>query len=473
MPFDYQAHFDWVALNDALPRRLQGYFRRQRLHLLRHHIPAGRRVIEWGCGRGDVLAGLEPGDGTGFDISGRMIDTAMREYPSASLKFRQGDLHDGNPAVGTDAIVLDDLCRYLRDVQACLEGLRASAIPETRLYITSLNYLWRPMLRLAQWLGMTVKHPECNWLSGRDIANLLELAGWEVISRSSEVLLPVRVPLLSGFCNRVLVRLPLFRHLGSVLFLVARPAGARSADGQAPTCSVVVPARNEAGNIRPALERIAVMGGGTEIIFVEGGSSDDTWATIQREIENYQGPLILKALRQPGIGKWDAVRNGMDVASGDILVVQDADLTAPPEDLPKFFQSLASGKAEFANGSRLVYPLERQAMRALNVLGNKFFALVLTFVVGQPLKDSLCGTKMLWRADYQRLLERIEEFGDFDPFGDFNLLFGAALLDLRIRDVPVRYKGRSYGDTNIRRFWHGLILLRMTWFGLRHLRFHR
>jgi hypothetical protein len=151
-------------------------------------------------------------------------------------------------------------------------------------------------------------------------------------------------------------------------------------------------------------------------------------------------------------------------------VIQDADLTAPPEDLPKFFEVITTGAAEFANGSRLVYPMDQNAMRLLNFFGNKFFALALTYVLGQPVKDSLCGTKMLLRSDYERLKVRIRELGDFDPFGDFNLLFGAALLRLRIRDVPVRYKDRTYGETNISRFSHGWLLLKMTAFGLFHVR---
>jgi glycosyltransferase involved in cell wall biosynthesis len=225
---------------------------------------------------------------------------------------------------------------------------------------------------------------------------------------------------------------------------------------------VVVPARNEAGNIRAALERIPALGHRTEIIFVEGHSTDDTWSTIQSEMAAYRGAHVVRALRQSGKGKADAVKTGFAAAQGDVLVIQDGDLTAPPEDLEKFFESIASGTAEFANGSRLVYPREAKAMRFLNVLGNKFFALALSYVLGQPVKDSLCGTKMLLRTDYERLLVRVAQIGTNDPFGDFDLLFGAALLDLRIRDVPVRYKDRAYGDTNISRFSHGWMLLKMV-----------
>jgi glycosyltransferase involved in cell wall biosynthesis len=270
--------------------------------------------------------------------------------------------------------------------------------------------------------------------------------------------------------NRFLVKLPLIRHLGATVAITARPRQAPELPGEV-SCSVVVPARNESGNIRAALERIPVLGRRTEVVFVEGNSTDDTWAAIQSEASAYSGPHLIRTLRQPGRGKWDAVRAGLAVAQGDVLVIQDADLTAPPEDLPKFYEVLASGVAEFVNGSRLIYPVEPGAMRFLNLVGNKFFSRALSFVLGQQIKDSLCGTKMLMRSDYERLQRRIAQFGAFDPFGDFSLLFGAAFLDLRIRDVPVRYKDRTYGSTNISRFRHGWLLLKMTWWGLRHLRF--
>ena len=465
-------HFDWVAMHDARARRAQRGFHAQLLAHFRHHIPAGSRVLELGCGTGDLLAALQPVRGLGLDFSPAMIAKArVRHIGSPALEFRVADAAQVPEGETFDHIILDYLTGYLDDIQAVLERLRTCAHPRTRLHLTSLNTLWTPALRLASATGRVMPQPPSAWLADSDLLNLLELSGWEIVRFERLQLCPWAVPGLAALCNRFLVRLPGLRHLGITLAFTARlrtppvPDAARRL-----TCSVIVPARNESGNIRPALERIPVLGAGTEVIFVEGHSRDDTWEVIQREVAAYTGPHRVRCLRQPGKGKWDAVHAGFAVATGDVLVIQDADLTAPPEDLPKFFHAIASGAAEFANGSRLVYPMEGGAMRFLNLLGNKFFALALSFVLGQPVKDSLCGTKMLLRSDYERLLRRIAPFGDFDPFGDFNLLFGSTLLDLKIRDVPVRYKDRTYGETNISRFRHGWILLRMTWFGLRHLR---
>lgn len=477
MSTDLARHFDWVSEHDAAARRMQAGFHAAIAEQLRALIPEGQRVLEAGCGRGELLRALRPAYGVGLDISAGMIAraTALTGEGGGTCRYRQEDACTVAFTETFDAIVLDYLVGYLPDVQACLENLRTAAHARTRLCLTSVNHLWTPLLTVGQWLGAVTRQPPSNWISTRDLINLLELAGWEVVHHSTEQLFPFRVPVLGGFCNRFLVRLPGLRHLGSSVYVVARPRGLPAAEKAAAelTCSVIVPARNESGNIRAALERIPVMGAQTEVIFVEGHSRDDTWEAIQREMAAYRGPLKVRALTQRGRGKWDAVRTGFAAATGDVLVIQDADLTAPPEDLPKFFSAIATGAAEFANGSRLVYPMEKEAMRFLNLLGNKFFALALSFTLGQPIKDSLCGTKMLLRRDYERILKRIEVLGDFDPFGDFNLLFGAALLKLRIRDIPVRYRDRTYGETNISRFRHGWLLLKMTAFGLAKVKFGR
>ena len=466
----FQEHFDWVAENDAGPRKAQRSYHRQIQGLLRYHIPEGSRVLEWGSGPGELLEALKPSRGLGVDLSPKMVERAKAERTDPNLEFRQGDLMQEGVDEEFDAVVLDYLPGYLKDIHEAISNVRQSCHPRTRLYVLSLNYVWRPFLAVAKWFGMAMKQPESNWLSKTDLCNILELNGFEVLTRTAEQMFPFQIPLVTGFFNRFVVRLPFFRNFGMSNFIVARPVAKPRLEGDI-SCSVVVPARNESGNIRAALERIPELGKQTEIIFVEGNSADDTWEVIQKETAAYKGPHKIQILQQPSKGKWDAVFAGFSVAKGDILVIQDGDLTAPPEDLPKFYEAVSEGRAEFANGCRLVYPMESEAMRFLNLLGNKFFAIALSFVLGQDFKDSLCGTKMMLRSDYERLLKRIRVLGDFDPFGDFNLLFGSAMLDLKIRDVLVRYRDRVYGDTNISRFRHGWILLKMTFFGLRKIKF--
>mgnify|MGYP006076899763 CR=1 FL=1 len=469
--FNYKAYFEAVSKSQERAQRYQKGFHRQIAGLLKHHVLPGQRILELGSARGDLLAALEPSYGLGLDLSENQVDRAKRAHSDPSLEFRQHDVEEGLPVEAYDVILMDYLIGYLPDVQKVLDLLRSCRHPRTRLYITSLNYIWKPFLVLAQRLGLVSAQPANNCLNSQDLINLLELSGWEVVQQGSEQLFPFEIPFISSFFNRFLVRLPGLRHLGCSLFLTARPKLEPRLTEEV-SCSIVIPARNESSNIRAALETIPVLGKGTEVIIVEGHSTDDTWEVVQRECEAYEGPHKLHWCQQPGKGKWDAVYEGFKHAKGDVLTILDGDLTVPPSDLTKFYDAIASGNAEFVNGSRLVYPMENRAMRFLNFIGNKFFAMTLSFILGQPVKDSLCGTKMMLKSDFWRLMKRIEEFGDFDPFGDFNLLFGSSLLDLKIRDLPIRYRERTYGDTNIRRFYHGQILLRMSWFGLLKLRFH-
>ena len=463
-------YFDWIAENDEHVRRIQAQFHEQVRQFYREIVPNDQRVLELGSGAGDLLGALHPSYGRGYDFSPKMVSRArLKHSESGRIDFLIADVGTIEFREAFDYIVLNYLIGYLTDVQNVFSRVTNATHPRTRLVITSLNHVWLRPLKWAQWLKVVNPQPESNWLSSTDVVNLLEMSGWEIVESGTMQLCPFNIPLVTSFLNRVVAKLPIFRSLGITQTIIARPRAIVALPKQM-RCSVIVPARNEAGNIVPALERIPVMGAGTEIIFVEGNSKDDTWETIQREVANYKGPHQVRAIKQPGKGKWDAVRAGFDIASGEVLVIQDADLTAPPEDLPKFIDAIISGSTEFANGSRLVYPMESGAMRFLNFLGNKFFATALSYVLGQPVKDSLCGTKMLLKTDYHRIRARIVELGDFDPFGDFNLLFGAALLKLRIRDIPVRYKDRTYGETNISRFKHGWLLLRMTCFGLFKIR---
>ena len=323
---------------------------------------------------------------------------------------------------------------------------------------------------MAERMGLAKPTLQQNWLDVNDMANLLYLSGFEMMRHWAEVLWPPPTPLVQPFFNRFLVKLYPFRGLALTNFVVARPFPAEAHDATSPRISVVVPARNEAGNIDQLIERVPEMGGGTEIIFVEGHSTDDTYAAIERAIARHP-ERCCKLLKQAHKGKGDAVRCGFAAATGDILTILDADLTVPPEELPAFFEILRGGKADFANGVRLVYPREEKAMRMANLIGNKFFGFAFSWMLGQRIKDTLCGTKTIWKKDYELLAANRAYFGDFDPFGDFDLLFGAARLSLKIVDVPVRYRQRTYGTTNIQRWRHGLILLRMIVFAARRMKF--
>jgi GT2 family glycosyltransferase len=366
-------------------------------------------------------------------------------------------------------VLLNGTIHYERDIQEMLNQLRQSLQGSHRILFVYYSMLWKPLARLASKVGIRSRTPELNWVAHEDLENFCHLAGLEMIRRDMKMLCPVPVPFLATILNRYLAPLPFFRQFTMLNIVLARPLKPKSA--ARPSVSVIVPARNESGNIDDILARCPVMGVEDEIIFVEGSSTDDTWKRIQEAAAAYKGPYRIVVAQQTGEGKGDAVRLGFDLATKDILMILDADLTTPPEELPKFYNAFIEDKAEFLNGSRLVYPMEKQAMRFFNILGNKFFAAAFSFVLGQRFKDTLCGTKVLSQESYKRLAATRDFFGEFDPFGDFDLLFGAARMGLKIVEIPVHYRERKYGTTNIQRWRHGVILLRMLLFAACRLKF--
>ena len=438
-------------------------YRRILAHYFNLLIPPDAAVLEVGCGDGELLAGLAAASKTGVDLSAAQIERARRRLPGATFVQQAGEELD--LAATFDAIVVSETINYAADAERLLARLLGVSTPRTRLIVNFHNNVWRPVFAAATLFGLR-RQPQSSWLSRHDIANLLDLAGWEVVKRQPRVLWPVRTPLLAPLGNRLLA--PLFPWACLTNFIIARPRPLAAAPAE--TVSVVVPARNESGNIEAVVRRTPMMGAGTELIFVEGGSHDDTWAEIERVRAAFPDRRI-QARRQTGKGKGNAVREGFAAAGGDILMILDADLTMPPEELPKFHAALTSGRAEFANGCRLVYPMAKHAMQFLNMVANHCFGRMFSWLLGQRLKDTLCGTKVLRRHDYLRIAANRGYFGEFDPFGDFDLLFGADKLNLKIVDIPIRYRERTYGETNIRRWRHGWLLLRMVWFAARKLRF--
>lgn len=443
------------------------FYRKQVLHNMRYCIPKGSRVLEIGCATGTLLNDLEPSHGVGIDFAPGMIDRARSKYDHLTFHVASAEEFETDEAF--DFIVMEGLLGCLHDVEYVLHRVAKMCQPQTRVVLTYHNALYEPLFGVAETFGYRREQPIQNWISDRQVANLLKLADFNLIRIDHRHFCPFDIP-GANFLERVVGRLPFFKHLNLMSYVVARTAEIRREEQ--PTVSVICPCRNEKGNIENAVKRLPAMGRETELIFVEGNSRDGTYEECQRVLESYPDHNLKLIQQGDGVGKGDAVRKGFAQATGDILMILDADLTAPPEELPKFYNAIVSEKGEFINGTRMVYPMERQAMRFLNKLGNKFFSWLFTWILGQPLTDTLCGTKVMWRKDYDRLAANRAYFGEFDPFGDYDLIFGSAKLGLEIVEVPVRYRDRTYGSTNIDRFRHGLLLLRMSWIAMRKIRFY-
>lgn len=463
-----KTYFNQISANRLKWKNKNRYYYQELEKYVKFLIPEKSTVLEIGCGTGELLNAVKPSRGVGIDFSQEMIGIAKNKFPH--LEFRIDDVEELKINERFDYVILSDIIGSLLDVQKAFEQLKKTCLPKTRIIITYYNYLWEPMLKLAEKLKLKMPQPLQNWLSLHDIENLLYLTDFEVIKKGYRLLLPKRIPLLSGFLNKFIANIPFFRKLCLTEIVVARPKPCNALYPNVNyTCSVVICCRNEKGNIRANIERIPSLGSHTEIIFVEGHSKDGTLEEIKDQIKQFSNKDI-KVFVQDGMGKGDALRKGLACAQGDILMVLDADLTIAPEELLKFYDVLVQGKGEFIMGSRLVYPIQEEAMRLINLLGNKFFSIAFTYLLEQRIKDTLCANKVFLKSDYQKITMNRSFFGDFDPFGDFDLIFGAAKINLKILEIPIRYNARTYGATQINRFRHGWLLLKMCWIAFRKLK---
>jgi len=461
-----RGYWNQVAEEGSLWPPLRAFYQRRLAEIYRFLIPPGKRVLEVGCASGDLLAAVRPSSGVGVDFSPVMIEKAKSQYPA--LHFVEGDALTIDLNTEFDYIICSDLLNDVWDVETLFKNLARHCSPATRLVLNTYSRVWELPRRFAEEVGLVKKMPTQNWLMMSDVENLLALTNFEVVRRGGEIICPLPIPLVATFFNKFIVKLWPFHQFALANILVARPTP--KVDRRDTKVSVVVAARNEAGNVAGIFDRIPQMGWGTELIFVEGNSSDNTFEAIEAEIRR-RPDVDARLYKQPGKGKGDAVRTGFQNATGEVLMILDADMTVAPEDLPRFYEAWRSGKADFVNGVRLVYPMEDRAMRFFNVLGNRFFSMTFTWLLNQRIKDTLCGTKVLSKTDYELIAANRSYFGEFDPFGDFDLLFGASKYNLKIMDLPVRYAERTYGDTNIQRWRHGVTLLRMALLAMRRMKF--
>ena len=442
------------------------YYYRCLKRLLRHLVEPGKRVLNIRCQTGFLLDALQPSYGVGVEISPEMVAVAQAAHPQ--FTYYEAFPEDFVSKEKFDYILLCDV-GDIADVQKTLLRLQTSCQRHTRLLIYTYNDLWEPLIALAQRLRLKIPQTEQNWLSEQDLIGLLTLSGFEWLKTYRSALFPKYVPLLSAFMNRVVAKLPFVGRLCMIEVLVARTIP-KPVDASDVTVSVIVPCKDERRNIESAVRRMPELGRSTEIIFCDDKSTDGTADEVRR-VQRLYPERNIRLVDGPGICKSKNVWTGFDAATGDILVILDADLTVMPEELPYFVDAITRGGAELVNGSRLVYPVPKAAMKTANVFGNKFFGAVFSYLLGQRIKDTLCGTKVLWRTDWERIRPTIGTWGVMDRWGDYELLFGAAKLNLRILDQPVHYQERIFGATKMTQvFKHGLIMLRMCAHGFQKLK---
>jgi SAM-dependent methyltransferase len=425
--------------------------------LLRFIVEPGKRVLEVRCQTCHLLNSVKPAYGVGVDISEKLVARARKNFPD--LQFKCADPEDLALGETFDYVLFSHVFDTV-DLLSAFERVRQHCASETRLVIINYSPLWQPVVGLASKIGLRAPFVEPNWINETDLSNFLYLSGFRPIRTHRILLLPKYIPLISSLVNDLVGRLPGFRKLCMMQVVVARllPEPKRAEDV---SVSVIVPCRNERGNVLSAVERVPQMGKSTEIIFCDDKSTDGTADEVRR-LQVLFPDKNIRLLDGPGICKAENVWTGFRSARGDVLMILDADLTVIPEELPFFFKAIVDNRGEFVNGSRLVYPVPRVAMKFANRLGNKVFGMIFSFLLDQPIKDTLCGTKVLWRRDWARIESNLGAWGIVDLWGDYELLFGASKLHLEITEVPVHYQERVYGVTKMTNvFWNGVRMLRM------------
>jgi SAM-dependent methyltransferase len=458
-------HQDQHAPNRDQWFRASRYFYDRFKRLLRFIVEPSKRVLEIRCQTGHLLASVDPAYGVGVETSERLVEIAQRNYPH--LRFLNSDPEELHLNETFDYVIFSHLFDTV-DVLAALRSAQRACQSDTRLIVCNYSPLWQPLLELASRLGLHAPFEEPNWLSERDVTCFLELAGFSVVRTHRFMLVPKYVPLLSALCNEVIARLPGIRHLCLMQLIVARPKPQPRTEDNV-SVSVIIPCRNERDNVEPAVERIPEMGRDTEILFCDDKSTDGTGAEVERMIYKYPHRNI-RLIQGPGICKAENVWTGFRAAKGDVLMILDGDLAVMPEELPNFLQALLSGSGEFINGSRLVYPVPKHAMKFANMVGNTLFSLTFSYLLDQRIKDTLCGTKVLWRKDWHRIQRNLGYWGVKDLWGDYELLFGAGKLQLQIQEVPIHYQERLYGVSKMTRvFSNGRRMLKMCFGAWRKL----
>lgn len=422
-------------------------------------VPPGQDVLELGTGYGEILSALAPRRGVGLNVAEELTREAARRNPG--LEFSTVDVDEVALPEGFRPayVVMANMLDYVCDIWSVLREVKARSADETTLIVTSSNPIWQPLLRAASFCGLRFPESPRNFITNRDLFNVLELHGFEIVHEGLLLPLPKKVPVVGDLVNLLVPEIPLLRYCSSVQYLVARSCAPR----RPLSCSVVIPCHNEEGNIVECLDRVPEFGARREIVVVDDGSKDATRQRVMDAIE--RDPSIRLIAFDRNRGKANAVRAGFEAASGDVLMILDADMTVMPEELPRFFEAIQKGQADFVNGTRLVYPMMGKAMRTVNFFGNKIFCLLVSWVIGQRISDSLCGTKVLLKRDYLRMPS-----SGADRWGDFDLLFGAARLQLRLREIPVRYQERKAGKSKMRALKDGLLFLKTCFRGWKMLR---
>lgn len=457
-----EEHFDEIAPNYDYWKKKNAYYYSTIKTFISRIIPEGSSVLEVGCGTGEILATTKPQRGVGIDISKKMVELASQKFPQYT--FIHSPIEDLQLGEKFDYIVMIDVVDHVHDVMDVFHSLYRFCHSETQVILTTINPWWDPILSVMEKFGAKMPEGPHNFIEKRNLTKMLELMDFSISYSGYMLLFPKKIPVLSFLANSIGTRMWGIQKMSAVQYMLIHPMVKNDIDLRL-GCSVIIPCYNEQDNIEEAIRRTPQMGRETEIIVVNDCSTDNTAQKVRDLQSRY--PNLKLVDYSPNRGKGYAVRKGFEAATQEVLMILDADISTPPEELPRFFDPLNKGICQFVNGTRMVYPMENQAMRTLNLFGNKIFGFIMSFVTQQNLTDTLCGTKAFYKKDLKMIKWGLDKWGDFD------LLFGAARTGKKIMEVPVHYMTRKSGESKMRSFRHGVHLLRACYLGFKELVFFK
>ena len=444
-------NFDTYADHFDVLQKRNGFYHSEQKKFISSIIRPESSVLEIGCSTGNLLEVIDAQRVVGIEISPRMAELARHKCDTDKVEIIETSLENFETNEKFDYIILNHLLEYAYDVQGSLEKIRDFCHDDSRVIVICHNPLWEHILRGTAFLGLRMPDLNRNFKTVMDLRNFFELAGFDPYETGYRLALPKRIPLFTTFFNKVLAKIPGLAVGSFSEYVIAKPKSVHSSSKPRYSCSVIIPCFNEEGNVTLAVERTPDMGTFTEILVVDDGSSDGTKAEAEKIAA--KDPRVRVISYTPNSGKGYAVKVGFDAAKGDVLMILDADMTVRPEDMPRFFDPIDQGLADFVNGTRMIYPMENKAMGALNFIGNKGFGIILSLIMGRRATDTLCGTKAFRKKHYDTFDMTDKSWGDFD------LLLGATKQRLKVVEMPIRYMARVEGDSKMKAFQHGWRLL--------------
>ncbi len=344
-----------------------------------------------------------------------------------------------------DTVVISDIEHQLNPAKNLLNLSRIVG-DNTKIILLSKNMVWMILIKILK-LFFSFSPKKNNFLPSSYLDNLYSSCNLELIRQEKIIALPINIPFLTKIINRIF-RLPLLNFFCMSNIAILKKKIKNSSNHKDLKISFIIPCKNEQDNIKVFEQKINENTEPDEYLFGDDNSSDKTSDEIDKLIEKLSDKKIIK-YNGPGICKSENVYKGIDLSSGDIIVIYDADHTVSFEDIKFSVSIMKKTNVDFINCTRMIYPQKDGAMKFANFIGNTIFASLFSLLFKKKITDTLCGTKIFYKKDWEKIKENTSQWGMKDLWGDFDLLIGAYKNNLKITEVPVTYYERRENETKM------------------------